>query len=383
MSTEPKNMSYPYRKNKLMRLFSLAFQLVISAVKQKITSPFASKIVSNTNIDINSNTWHKLLQQHADAINTLEQQRQQLLRSTKPIRQWLLPIIGSLSVLLATLLLVLAGYVFLNTGDVDALATYSLMGISALFWGLMLSCIIIMATYGNGYLSYHHNYRHIFIPALAQSFADINYQQYGYIELSKLKNNIILPTYDVIYQEDYFCGTHKGCQFELAEAELYRHQRGKQSNNLRFSGLILSLTLPVAFNSTTLVRKNSVLLNAQRHTPMTFKAVYLEDSYFNKLFKVYSDDQVAARSWLTPAVMERLQQLKSVFHCLDFQTSLHRNHLLLLLQTNQDFLPPPPLDIPATHSAASAQFIAELQAMYQLIDTLLAQFPNYNAIQQS
>lgn len=109
---------------------------------------------------------------------------------------------------------------------------------------------------------------------------------------------------------------------------------------------------------------------------MRFKKVYLEDSLFRRSFRVHSNDQIAARSWLAPAVTQRLLQLAKVFSCIDFQASLYQDKLLVLLSTAQDFLPPPPIDIPLTDGAAGYEFVTELSAMYQLINTLLAQFSN-------
>ncbi|GAB2585252.1 DUF3137 domain-containing protein [Nitrincola alkalisediminis] len=77
---------------------------------------------------------------------------------------------------------------------------------------------------------------------------------------------------------------------------------------------------------------------------------------------------------MTPAVMQRLQQLANVFNCIDFQASLYQDKLLVLLNTSQDFLPPPPIAVPLSDGAAGYEFVVEVSAMYALIEALLAQF---------
>ncbi|CAM5211756.1 DUF3137 domain-containing protein [Alishewanella longhuensis] len=372
MQHNGENIASPYKKSKTANLFSIAIEIVATAVKKFFRHTLLRRPKPDRDSALYRTTVQKLQQHYADRLTELETQRQKVARQSRPVRRFVLPTIAVITGLSTLLALALTIMHFLLTLEIDVQLLGMLLPVY--FWAVMIACVIIVKTYAVAYDNYNVCYRTLFIPALAESFDQITYQRYGYIELAKLKNSLILPGHDLIYQEDYFSGTHNGCAFEVVEAELYKRDHGRQRDNKSFSGLILSIALPHSFNSTTLVRKNSFLLNLQRKTSMRFKRVHLEDNLFRRNFRVHSNDQIAARSWLTPAVMQRLLQLAKVFNCIDFQASLYQDKLLVLISTAQDFLPPPPIDIPLTDSAAGYEFVTELSAMYQLIDALLAQF---------
>lgn len=362
----------PYKKSKTANLFSIAIEIVATGIKNFFRYTVMRKSKPNRDSTLYRTTLQKLQQQYPDCLAEMELQRQQLAKRSLPVRKFVLPAIVVITALLTLLALGITVLHFVLTLQLDPQLLGMMLGVY--FWAVIIAAVIIVKTYAVAYNHYNIRYRHLFIPALAESFGQVRYQQYGFIELEKLKNSLILPGHDRIYQEDYFSGLHRGCAFELVEAELYKRDHGRQRDNKSFSGLILSIELPYSFNSTTLVRKNSFLLNLQRKTSMRFKRVHLEDSRFQSAFRVHSNDQIAARSWLTPAVMQRLQQLAKVFNCIDFQASLYQDKLLVLLNTAQDFLPPPPISIPLNDATAGYEFVAELSAMYELIDSLLAQF---------
>jgi hypothetical protein len=61
------------------------------------------------------------------------------------------------------------------------------------------------------------------------------------------------------------------------------------------------------FKSKTIICKDKGLFNAMQGKSMP--KVALEDKAFEKIFEVYSSDQVEARYLLTPTFMERLKRL--------------------------------------------------------------------------
>lgn len=236
---------------------------------------------------------------------------------------------------------------------------------------LGLSSRVIQESYLDDFNEFNDRFRHAFIPALAKSFGDIQYQQHGYIELDRFKSRLPqgATSFDSVLaisrveQEDYFSGTHRGCHWELVYATLYNHK-----HKSTFKGLILLLELPRAFEGTTVINMRNPVSGASR--------VHLEKGEFSDQFVVSSTDQISARSWLTPAVMERLYQLRQLFN--GMKGNLTGSSLLLLLDT-PTFLPLPPIDVPLSGAKPCLHFVAELKTLYELIDTLLAQFTDLPA----
>ena len=233
---------------------------------------------------------------------------------------------------------------------------------------ITLPSLVIRESYLDDYERFSNRFRHTFIPALAKSFGDIKYQQYGYIEPDRFKSRLPqgATSFDLglaiarVEQEDYFCGSHRGCQWELVNAKLFNHKHKRT-----FMGLILMLELPRSFEGTTVINMRNPVSGSSR--------VHLEKGEFTDLLVVSSTDQISARSWLTPAVMERLYQLRQLFQ--GMKGNLTGSSLLLLLDT-PNFLPQPPIDVPLTEAKPCLHFVDELKTLYLLIDTLLAQFPD-------
>lgn len=362
----------PYKKSKTLNLYWMALNIVAIAIRSFVRYRLFRQARPERDSALYRKTLQQLQQQDQACIAELELQRQQLASKSHFVRKRLLPGLAMVAAALTLLLVGFTIFIFLLTFKLEVHIFVPLLG--AYFWAIFIAVIAIVFTYAKAYDQYNVRYRNLFIPALAKSFGQVQYQQYGFIDLNTLKDSLILPGHDLIYQEDYFAGVHRHCTFELVEAELYKRDHGKQRDNLSFSGLIIAIDLPYSFHSTTLVRKNSALLNVQRKTPQGMQRVHLEDRHFQQAFRVHSDDQIAARSWLTPAVMYRLEQLAKVLDCSDFQASLYRDKLVVLLNLPQDFLPPPPIDTPLSDATAGYEFVAELSAVYQLIEALLAQF---------
>lgn len=65
--------------------------------------------------------------------------------------------------------------------------------------------------------------------------------------------------------------------------------------------------------------------------------VTLEDSEFNQMYDIYSDDQVEARYILTPTFMERLKNVREVIGGFDVHCLVENKYITLFIQTPNDF----------------------------------------------
>jgi len=96
-------------------------------------------------------------------------------------------------------------------------------------------------------------------------------------------------------------------RFALADVTARRMEpKHPQEDPVRagFEGVIVSLDHHTAFRGRTVIRRDMGMLNPRSLDGM--KRVGLVSSQFEKTFEVYSDDQVEARTLLTPDFMERL-----------------------------------------------------------------------------
>ncbi|WP_339833892.1 DUF3137 domain-containing protein [uncultured Parvibaculum sp.] len=121
----------------------------------------------------------------------------------------------------------------------------------------------------------------------------------------------LLPGYSRKSLEDHVRGEAGGVPFELAEAFLERKVRRDKRDeyDLVFRGIVARYRFPKRFSGRTVLRADQGLLNALGHSGVSGERVRLEDPRFEKLFEVFSSDQVEARYLLTPAFMERMTAL--------------------------------------------------------------------------
>lgn len=141
---------------------------------------------------------------------------------------------------------------------------------------------------------------------------NIQYAEAGSMQISELKATGLLPSYDRIKTEDYMLGTWRDVPFELMELRLTRREgTGKRSRTRTvFTGLIIRFAFHKTFKGHTLLKADRGMLNALSGT-FSLQRVKLEDLEFEKLFEVFSTDQVEARYLLTLSFMQRMQKLAS------------------------------------------------------------------------
>lgn len=107
----------------------------------------------------------------------------------------------------------------------------------------------------------------------------------------------------------------------------------------------------------------------------TNNAVVLEDPKFNKRFSVYSYNQVEARYLCTPAFMDRLYNLKTVFGANKLKCSFYNNSdgepkLMIVIHTKKDLFELGDINKPIYEDTAIFEFYKEINSVYQIIDTL-------------
>ena len=119
--------------------------------------------------------------------------------------------------------------------------------------------------------------------------------------------------------EDHFLGERHGSIFELYEAKLEQRRRSNKSTTwvTVFRGLLIRVEFPRTVEGVTVITRDKGFFNAlEGWGKKTFGSKKLErvglvDPRFEKVFEVYSTDQIMSRYLLTPTFMERLLALEA------------------------------------------------------------------------
>lgn len=181
----------------------------------------------------------------------------------------------------------------------------------------------------------------------------------------------LLPGYSRKTLEDHVTGEAGGVPFELAEAFLERRvKRDKQDDyELVFHGLVARYRFPKRFSGRTILRGDQGLLNALGHAGVPGERVRLEDPQFEKLFEVFSSDQVEARYLLTPAFMERLVALKQMTGE-PIQAAFEGEDLLLAIDGRRGYFSQPAVWKDLRGSDHIRRFVEDIALIRGIAETL-------------
>jgi hypothetical protein len=194
------------------------------------------------------------------------------------------------------------------------------------------------------------------------------------LSIKSLIPSNILPKHDEADTEDYIQGSYKGVSLQIVEANLKkvrRNSNGGRSRRTIFKGIFIQVDLHKKFSGKTIVKKDyGMVANMLGDKFNTLDTVRLEDPVFEKMFQVYSDDQVEARYLLTTSFMDRLINLADIFGGKGIQCSFYDDKLLFMIPSKQNRFETGSIFTPATFEPEINTILAEMSEIFQIIDVL-------------
>ncbi len=173
---------------------------------------------------------------------------------------------------------------------------------------------------------------------IVEFFDGINYKHGKGISEQLINESGLMGYYNRIEHDECFYGVYEGVKLKISETCLrYKSSRKKSSNRTVFRGILILLEMNKKFSGKTVVLKNTNVIG--EFFTKTFKnleTVRLEDPEFEKIFDVYSTDQIEARCLLTVSFMERLLAISRQYGNSGIQASFFDNDLLIAIPCNKD-----------------------------------------------
>lgn len=186
------------------------------------------------------------------------------------------------------------------------------------------------------------------------------------------KNSLVIPSYSYAEMLDSVEGRFSGVDFRLLQVRLKSDNGdGSRDDETIFSGVIIMLGMNKNFVGTTVIKhdKGAVLNYIEKGDFRGCERVKLEDLKFEKLFEVYSTNQVEARYLLDPAFMERLLYLADLFNT-KLEASFSNNQLILLLNTEDELFDVRNFPKQGDLYPAAKAIVDKMQAILQIIEIL-------------
>ena len=171
--------------------------------------------------------------------------------------------------------------------------------------------------------------------------------------------------------EDIFFGKYRETQFFTHQLRLFKTsiEPGVGSKDV-FVGQIWVINYDHKFTGETVVLRDRGLLNPRSKAKM--KRVGLVDPIFEKIFEVYSTDQVEARYLLTPTFMQKLVDLEQSVDGKKIRFAFSGGKLLIAVETENRFEAGSMFD-PLTSAERTQKILDEISAIYDVIDSVVTQ----------
>ncbi|MCB1782878.1 MAG: DUF3137 domain-containing protein [Alphaproteobacteria bacterium] len=223
-------------------------------------------------------------------------------------------------------------------------------------------------------------YKNWILPDLAKLFGNFSYDARGAIPLHVIQPSKILPRHDLYESEDYFEGTYKDVHIQFSEIDFQQERRSKNGKHYVsvFKGLavLLDMKRKRFYGHTILDYNRSKMSEWFKEKSMKLKRANLVDPEFEKIFDVYTDDQVEARYLVDPVMMERLTRMYNEYDGNKMAAAFYDSKMLILISSPYNYFEPADLEIPATDPRSILQMKKEIGEILSIIDRLDLYDPN-------
>ena len=159
---------------------------------------------------------------------------------------------------------------------------------------------------------------------------------------------------------------------EFFEARLIRGAHSKIKKAV-FNGVIAKISVNKKFSSKTVIRADKGSFGdwvSGRKLPENQEVVRLEDPKFDKLFNVYSNDQIEARYLLTTTFMERLIEVEKAFGSQKIECCFYKQYLVMAIHLIKDWFEPGPITKIEDFRDDSKKLLADINSIFNICDTL-------------
>ena len=203
---------------------------------------------------------------------------------------------------------------------------------------------------------------------------------------------------------DEFKGVYKGAEVIVSEQCLTRtvHMREGSREAMVFNGIVIKLKLAKKIAGQTVVRSDrgwfNFMISALRGGRKEFangtvvesifiksmqQNVKLKDPVFEREWEVYATDQIEARYILTPALMERMLEIKRRFGGKSIEFSFFDNQALIAVRTNKDMFETTSLFTPSLSYCRVQEVVAQFYSIFSAIGLLQgAEYEREVSVQQ-
>lgn len=228
----------------------------------------------------------------------------------------------------------------------DYVATYFMVGAFVIFC-IGISKFVKFSKYLGGFdVSREKKFKAfankvLVFPEIAKILGGLKYAPHERINRMFLDQSQIAPDYKRIKISNVFKGSYKGVKLEFSE--LYAYQRrpsidGHQSKQTSFNGFYVMLDLShIKFHGHTVLNNDKdAAFGIIKDKVDGLKRARIVDPEFEKVFDVWTNDQVEARYLLDPIVIELITKIYTHSNGKGVRAAFFDSKLLILVHSDHD-----------------------------------------------
>lgn len=247
----------------------------------------------------------------------------------------------------------------IQRGNDDAAAGITIAGL-AMLWGWVTQ----------PKRQYARAYKTKILPEVARLFGNFRYAPKGKIRMDVLKPSKIVPHHQTYKSEDYFEGEYKNVGIHFSEIKLTK--RARRSTITVFKGLAVLLTQGTRkfYGHTILTQDQGKVGEWLKSQLSNLDRADLVDPEFERLFDVFTNDQVEARYLLDPLIIENLKVLYDEYSGTKLLVAFYEGHVLILIGSHKNHFEPADIEIQATDEQSLLSMHNEIGQILSIIDRL-------------
>ncbi len=280
---------------------------------------------------------------------------------------------------------------------VGGLLSVLLASFNLRIWALLplsIGLLIIFVTYLNKAHHWRETFKWRVMNRLVKHFnSNLEYHPSQYIPLSEFRLSLLFhnaPEPDRYRGEDLITGVVGKTDIRLSELQVeykreYTNSKGHRHSEwvTIFRGLFISADFHKHFHGITLVLPDTeeswlggfgrwLQSLSAKIGNQPGELVKMEDPEFERLFKVFSTDQIEARYILTPSMMQRIVEFRKKTNA-PIRLSFIASRVFVAIPTYHDYFEPPSLFAPANkllEPATIAAYFEELEFALAVVEEL-------------
>jgi len=238
------------------------------------------------------------------------------------------------------------------------------------FWGGFLGYLVAARRL---VAEYERLYKARILPQLTALFGALTYRRPPRPDVEQLRGLLMFPSFGHAYAEDAIGGAYRGLEIDITQLRLSRG--AARGGAIVFRGLLCTVRLKNPLQGFTAVTADEGWFGAlaAELSGRSVRRVALEDPEFERVYQVYSTDQVMARALLTPDFMIRLLALAN-HGGFGRPVAVAQASLLLLAlprSAGLDFFQAPAFDKPAYDADALAGMKHDIEAILRAADSVI------------